>query len=160
MLKNFFENLMNHLSGKPKSRTQPFIPEKKDLTLNLKNDFGPGWDFESYETSDMNLEELTYRHIRDFPNVLHLGSTTISLFATEEGKQVIQIWKDIPTFDADDRVSDSWHELFLFQGENPGEVDGVYATGGYRLAQLVSCKHMLHVPEEISRLSLTEEPLP
>ena len=60
----------------------------------------------------------------------------------------------VPTFDSEDRVSNSWRCLYLFAGKKWAGTDGIYAAGGYQLAFAVRGRGLAAFPRELEELIL------
>ncbi len=121
------------------------------MGFQLRNDFGEGIGFMSYDElfpleEFGRLQEGTREDLGKGPR-----GCKVSGYAGGKYGKVLRLWQDIPTFDSADREFDSWHALYLMRGEE-GTVWGVYAAGGYEVANLVRCRALTECTQELKAL--------
>ena len=118
----------------------------------LKNDFGERIRFSSYRKINGNFQPDTVFGTKqaEYPDAW--AGADAAQYVRADGSKALRFTLDIPTFDSGDRESDSWHTLYLMPGKKRGSVDGIYCTGGYRLACAVYCTTLKEAPEGIWRL--------
>lgn len=121
--------------------------------------FGRYWRFMHLSPAQTDPTELEYRHLCSYSNAFEDRSIErTDLYETKDGKKVLRLRVSVPTFDADDRVSDSWRCLYLFADKKWAGTDGIYAAGGYQLAFAASVRSLLEFPKELEEIPLTPAP--
>ena len=142
--------LFGEESPSPAGNVKP--AEAKDVELRLKNDFGARICFAGYTRAEEGTDpRLSFgERIAEFPKAF--GNADAVLYQMRNGKKAVGLFLDIPTFDSGDRQYDSWHELYLTQGDVPDSVDGAYCTGGYALAYAVWCRNLQAAPAGLTEL--------
>lgn len=142
--------LFGEESPSPAGNVKP--AEAKDVELRLKNDFGARICFAGYTRAEEGTDpRLSFgERIAEFPKAF--GNADAVLYQMRNGKKAVGLFLDIPTFDSGDRQYDSWHALYLTQGDVPGSVDGAYCTGGYALAYAVWCRNLQAAPAGLTDL--------
>lgn len=117
---------------------------------DVERDFGAGFSF-SFGVC-VNGEAWLKKYSSG--NRTDTGETfrgnTIVLFENDHYPKVVRITKNMPTFDSGDREYDSWHDLYLVR-DRWGALHGLYATGGYRVAKVISLGIVLSYPKELKR---------
>lgn len=113
----------------------------------LKNDFGERIRFSSYRKINGNFQPDTFWGTKqaEYPDAW--AGADAARYVRADGSKALRLTLDIPAFDSGDRESDSWHTLYLMPGKKRGCVDGIYCTGGYRLACAVYCTTLKEAPE-------------
>lgn len=142
--------LFGEESPSPAGNVKP--AEAKNVELRLKNDFGAGISFAGYTRAEEGTDpRLSFgERIAEFPKAFR--NSDAILYQMRNGKKAVGLFLDIPTFDSGDRQYDSWHALYLAQGDVPGSVDGAYCTGGYALAYAVWCRNLQAAPTGLTDL--------
>ncbi len=126
------------------------IPEMTPVAI--RNDFGNGFVFAGfYNGGDMQeyWQRLEKGNRENLPEKV-LGCS-VAVFTGGDFPKVVRLSKAIPTFDSGDREYDSWHDLLL-ACKADGSVEGLYCTGGYRLAKTLGFRKLLKCPEEVRAL--------
>lgn len=106
----------------------------------LKREFGENLSFTSYENMEEKFDPFVFFGKKQETYPKALGGKEAARYTAEDGRIVLGLTIDIPTFDSSDREYDSWMTLYLMPGQTPGSVDGIYCRGGYRLASAVRCR--------------------
>lgn len=124
----------------------------EDVEQQLKNDFRESICFSSYRKMSGVFRPNMFFGIKqaEYPNAW--AGADAARYVRAGGRKSLRLTLDIPTFDSGDRESDSWHTLYLMPGKARGCVDGIYCTGGYRLASAVYCTKLKTAPEGMWRL--------
>ena len=157
---------LKKLLGVPEVRSSsPQSPEKdspsrEDVERRLNRDFRSSIRFESYQWMEKGADprDLFGKAQVEYPEMLEGAEAVV--YRTKSGKGALRITIDIPTFDSFDRESDSWHTLYLYPGQQAGTADGIYCTGGYRLAYAVRCRRLLSAPPVLWQLLKVHKVLP
>ena len=124
----------------------------KWLERQLKRDFHAEIRFAEYQQAEEGTDPRSVLGDRRSETPKAFRNADTVLYQTADGKKALGLFVDIPTFDSGDRQYDSWHALYLMPGRRPGSVDGIYCTGGYRLALGVWCRNLRRAPWSLGKL--------
>lgn len=129
-------------------------PDYSSISKDFNYYFGRQWRFKEFSPAQTDLRELEYRHLRSYSHAFNDDCSYTDLYEAKDNTKVLRLQVSVPTFDADDRVSNSWRCLYLFPGEKWAGTDGIYAAGGYQLAFAVKVHNLAAFPEELEELVL------
>lgn len=92
-------------------------PDYSSISKDFNYYFGRQWRFKEFSPAQTDLRELEYRHLRSYSHAFNDDCSYTDLYETKDNTKVLRLQVSVPTFDADDRVSNSWRCLYLFPGE-------------------------------------------
>ena len=131
---------------------------RDEIQQKIRNDFGlnfsfftttetphpdPDAAFNFYENIYLGVKSITKTEVRSLSS-LSDPDRKVSAFEYRDiiGRQVLVLKRQLPTFDEDNRTSDSVHTLYVMH-DRVGHTYGLYTTEGYSITNIYSLRKLL-----------------